>query len=226
MKVSFGKGGDRPAAAADDHGLEHANRIVKSILHQITEGDAPSGNFGHNDKVQRLVGGNISSYARHGCGVRSSLISSHSSASDSQQSQSDYGNDATSVTEGSDYSVRSPFASPNPSYRFPPRPPSSSSQKKVVSDASNPFLRADANAPSYSIGASLMGATPLADLCSWTLQSSSSSGRNEDENVVTEPIQGPVLRTLQAPHRHATVIGYVDHVRGMDSSPPLWVGVW
>jgi len=185
MKVSFGKGGDRPAAAADDHGLEHANRIVKSILHQITEGDAPSGNFGHNDKVQRLVGGNISSYARHGCGVRSSLISSHSSASDSQQSQSDYGNDATSVTEGSDYSVRSPFASPNPSYRFPPRPPSSSSQKKVVSDASNPFLRADANAPSYSIGASLMGATPLADLCSWTLQSSSSSGRNEDENVVT-----------------------------------------
>jgi hypothetical protein len=33
--------------------------------------------------------------------------------------------------------------------------------------------------------------------------------------VVTEPIQGPV-RTLQAPHRNATVIGYVDHVRGMD----------
>ena len=182
MKVSFGKGGDRPAAAADDHGLEHANRIVKSILHQITEGDAPSGNFGHNDKVQRLVGGNISSYARHGCGVRSSLISSHSSASDSQQSQSDYGNDATSVTEGSDYSVRSPFASPKPSFRLPPRPPSSSSQKNV-SDASYPFLRADT--PSYSIGASLMGATPLADLCSWTLQSSSSSGRNEGENVGT-----------------------------------------
>ena len=42
--------------------------------------------------------------------------------------------------------------------------------------------------------------------------------------VVTEPIKGPVLRTLQAPHRHATVIGYVDHVRGMDASPPQ-VGV-
>ena len=42
--------------------------------------------------------------------------------------------------------------------------------------------------------------------------------------VVTEPIQGPVLRTLQAPHRHATVIGYVDHVRGRDASPPQVVG--
>jgi hypothetical protein len=43
--------------------------------------------------------------------------------------------------------------------------------------------------------------------------------------VVTEPIQGPVLRTLLAPHRHATVISYVDHVRGIDTSPPQ-VGVW
>jgi hypothetical protein len=36
--------------------------------------------------------------------------------------------------------------------------------------------------------------------------------------VVKESIvytQGPV-RTLQAPHRHANAIGYVDHVRGMD----------
>jgi len=48
--------------------------------------------------------------------------------------------------------------------------------------------------------------------------------------VVTEPIHYTRLctRTLQAPHKHATVIGYVDHVRGMGASPPqvAWVGVW
>jgi len=40
--------------------------------------------------------------------------------------------------------------------------------------------------------------------------------------VVTEPIHytRPCTRTLQAPHKHATVIGYVDHVRGIDASPP------
>ena len=29
----------------DVHGLEHANRLVQSVYHQITEGDAPSSNF-------------------------------------------------------------------------------------------------------------------------------------------------------------------------------------
>lgn len=177
MKVSCGGGGDRPTAAAYEHCVEHANRIVKSLLHQITEGDAPSVNFGNNVKAHSLVGGDIRSYSRHGSGVRSSLHSNHSSASDSQLTQSDYGNDATSLTEGSDYSARSPFASPKPSYRFPPRPPSSTSQKKFVSEAINPS--------SYSIGANMMGAIPLADLCSWTLQSSSSGGRSEGENMGT-----------------------------------------
>ena len=40
--------------------------------------------------------------------------------------------------------------------------------------------------------------------------------------VVTETIHYTRLctLTLQAPHKHATVIGYVDHVRVMDASTP------
>ncbi|KAL3823248.1 hypothetical protein ACHAXA_011093 [Cyclostephanos tholiformis] len=173
MGVSCGEGCDRSAAAADDQGLEHANRIIRSILHQITEGDAPSGNFENDDKVHILVGGNISTYARQGSGMRSLLLSSHSNASDSKKNQSDDGNDVTSMTEGSDYST---------GLGFPPRSLSSSSQKNDVSDASNPFLCAGANVPSYSIGACLLGAIPLANLCSWSLQSSSSNGRREGGN--------------------------------------------
>lgn len=128
-----------------------------------------------------LSGANDTTYVRKGSGMRSSLLSNQSNASDTR-TQSDYGNDATSMTEGSDYSTRSIFASPKPSCGYPPRSFPSSSQKKDISDASNPFRCDGTNAPSYSIGASLLGATPLADLCSWTLQSSSSDGKHVEMN--------------------------------------------
>ena len=42
LKVNYGNDG---VNSDDAYGLETAHRLVKSIFHQITEGDAPSGNF-------------------------------------------------------------------------------------------------------------------------------------------------------------------------------------
>ena len=58
MATSSGECSNRQAEAAveDEHGIEHAKRIVKLILHQITEGDAPSCNV-NNDPVQNLASG-------------------------------------------------------------------------------------------------------------------------------------------------------------------------
>lgn len=216
LKVNYGIGGD----SDDTYGLDHAHRLVKSILHQITEGDAPSGNFENFDN-NRNIGGNVTQSQRFHVKLPSSGTttttnttrsnqSGFATISDYQSSQSDC-NDATSACTASEPSILSSnsgmmtspvvFATPKPTttsssvLRFPPRPPplptaSSSSQ---LSDMSNHSSSRDwDNAPSYSIGASLMGVNALADYCSRTLQlqvqqkqqassssSSSASGRKQ-----------------------------------------------
>ncbi len=120
-------------------------------------------------------------------------LSNHSefaAISDNQSSHSDFNDaDATSACTASEPSVLSscsgvitshavfaptkPTKSSSSMLRFPPRPPplptaSSSSQ---ISDTSNHSSSRDWNcAPSYSIGASLMGVNSLADCCSRIMQ--------------------------------------------------------
>ena len=168
----------------DEHGIEHAKRIVKLILHQITEGDAPSCNF-NNDTVQSIISGtnNLSSrnLRRQGSsGARRKSLFSSNAHSVEGQTQSEYGDD-TSLTgeeEGSgNIMTNSAFATTiELSRRLPPRPPSSTmllqkTDELDVNSSHSSLLRGKANVSSYSIGTRLMGAIPLADLCAWTLQS-------------------------------------------------------
>lgn len=207
MASSYGECNNRLVAAAveddDEYGIEHVKHIVKLILHQITEGDAPSCNF-NNDTVQSLMGGTNTHSGgylrRHGSSGsrRMSLFSKQSIASVEGRTQSEYGDDGgTSLTgeeeeEGSDnIMTNSAFATTTKlSRRLPPRPPSSTmlhetDELDVISCHSS-LLRGNANVSSYSIGTRLMGAIPLADLCAWTLQSYTSDcdkvGENKSDN--------------------------------------------
>ena len=193
---SSDSGGGDTSQNQDLHGLQQANRLVQSIFHQITEGDAPSSNFENSSFVHQrqspsLSGGKVTSSAANTATRTSTLLSNHSSfASSGELSQSDY-IDTTSVTTASEErsfssssAIISPFASPKPTItsRFPPRPPSSSSssqQKREISDASNHSTNnMNTMASSYSIGASLMGTMALADLCSRTIETSSASSND------------------------------------------------
>ena len=201
MATSSGECSNRQAEAAveDEHGIEHAKRIVKLILHQITEGDAPSCNF-NNDTVQNLASGTntrSSGYLRRqgsSGSRRTSLFSKQSNANSVEgQTQSEYGDDGgTSLTreeeEDSDNIISSSAfaATTKLSRRLPPRPPSSTMLQKTdeldVSGSHSSLLRGNANVSSYSIGTRLMGTIPLADLCAWTLQSYTSDCDKEGDN--------------------------------------------
>jgi hypothetical protein len=227
LKVNYGIGGGN---SDDAYGLDHAHRLVKSILHQITEGDAPSGNFENFDNnLTSLVGrhsttGNSRNSGGNGTQLQRFHVKLPSSGtttttnttrsnksgfatfSDYQSSQSDC-NDATSACTASEPSILSScsgmmtspvvFASPKPTttsssvLRFPPRPPplptaSSSSQ---LSDMSNQSSSRDwNNAPSYSIGACLMGVNSLADYCSRTLQLQAQQTQQEMQQASSSSI--------------------------------------
>ena len=112
LKVNYGIGGD----SDDTYGLDHAHRLVKSILHQITEGDAPSGNFENFDN-NRNIGGNVTQSQRFHVKLPSSGTttttnttrsnqSGFATFSDYQSSQSDC-NDATSACTASEPSILS-----------------------------------------------------------------------------------------------------------------------
>jgi len=122
-------------------------------------------------------------------------------------STGDNNNDTTSITasERSMSSGASPFSTPKPTLtsRFPPRPPnSSSSLKRDISDGSGSIHSSiggggvnNTKSSYYSIGAKLMGTVALADLCSRTVETSSTSVISDKESTVVPPPPLPLTTT-------------------------------
>lgn len=140
---------------ADSKGLDTARDVVKSILNQITEGDAPSSNFS-GQLTRHLIGGGDSNPSRLG-----SVDSLDGSLTASELSTS---------------SLSSPNPRPSRLFALPPRPPLSSSaanSKRDVGAGSEQQQQPQPAIP-YSVGVELLGTRSLADLCSRTLEASGS----------------------------------------------------
>ncbi|KAL7550350.1 hypothetical protein ACHAWF_013593 [Thalassiosira exigua] len=184
---------------ADARGLEQARRLVQSIFRQITEGDAPSANFESYEAVHGLGGssGHGGAPRRDGGGGKrpASSASARGVVGDGRSQSGGHDAESAAASESSASSTggaspfSSPFSSPKlPASKFPPRPPSSASQRSSPGDAGNhstgdrPSAGAHLAASPYGIGSSLMGTLALADLCSRTIYEV--SGNKEAEKKV------------------------------------------
>ena len=178
------------AAASSTDGMEEASCLVESIRRQLTEGDAPSGNF---DNYPGIATANIN---------RKKTSRSHDNNHISIQYNS---NDGASVT-ASEPSVSSSSAGvdrlPRPKQlRFPPRPPSDNAALSPRSTFSNNSFSGKQDMSSlaipyssnacFTIGSELMGTSALADLCSQTVESISRNSNNHfsSENNLEQPLQ-------------------------------------
>ncbi len=150
--------------------MEEASHLVESIRRQLTEGDAPSGNFdNYPDITANIINRNNKTTRFH-----------------------DSSNDGASVT-ASEPSVSSSSVGvdrlPRPKQlRFPPRPPNSdhtafSPRSSFTNNISNSFSigkqgMGSSSNTCFTIGSELMGTSSLADLC---LQTVESIGRNNNQ---------------------------------------------
>jgi len=182
------------AAASTSDGMEEASRLVESIRCQLTEGDAPSGNFDNYPDITANINRN-----------KTRRIHDNNNNITIQYNN----NDGASVT-ASEPSVSSSSVGvdrlPRPKQlRFPPRPPSdalsprssftnnSSSFGSSKQDMSSLSIAYSSSAR-FTIGSELMGTSALADLCSQTVESVDRNNQfssGSSENVQQPPLQQP-----------------------------------
>ncbi|KAL7446952.1 hypothetical protein ACHAXM_010695 [Skeletonema potamos] len=165
--------------------LEEASRVVELIRRQLTEGDAPSGNFDNYPD-------NIISRNKTGDIHDNSNIIIH------------YNNDNASATASEEPSVVSSSSGGQPRAKqlkfLPPRPPSSdtSSRSSFTNNTSaNSSKHVSglsiicSSNTSFTIGSHLMGTSALADLCAQTVQS---IARNNYHDSSSEHVQNTSLQ--------------------------------
>ncbi|KAL7455495.1 hypothetical protein ACHAWC_007045 [Mediolabrus comicus] len=159
------------SSSSNNNGLEEASRLVESIHHQLTEGDAPSGNF---DDSNFILSNNNALVVTNsdGGGILNNDTASTTASEPSVSSSSLGGGGGAAAASGL----------PRPkTLRFPPRHlPSSNKQPR---DASNnvsnnnksslslSVLCSNSNNSSCTIGSELMATRALADLCIQTVDS-------------------------------------------------------
>ena len=190
-------------------GMEEASRLVESIHRQLTEGDAPSGNFDNYPDITTNVHRN--NKVHHDSNIITHCNNDGASTTASEPSVS------SSSVGGRSVPIRPK------QLRFPPRPPptsdhaltrsstisnsnSNSSSSKHHQDMSLSIICSSSSSSntSFTIGSELMGTSALADLCSQTVESiarnhhhhhhhdsSSSSSRIISENIQQPSLQQP-----------------------------------
>ena len=184
------------ALSSSTDGMEEASCLVESIRRQLTEGDAPSGNFdNYPDDITANINRN-----------KTSRIQGNNHISIQYNN-----NDVASVT-ASEPSMSSSSAGvdrlPRPKQlRFPPRPPSDNAALSPRSSFSNSSFSSKQDMSSlaitysssacFTIGSELMGTSALADLCSQTVESIS---RNSNNHFSSESnLEQPLLQ-----HHHSS----------------------
>eukprot|EP00986_Skeletonema_menzelii_P014380 scaffold9506_cov103-Skeletonema_menzelii.AAC.2 len=184
------------ALSSSTDGMEEASCLVESIRRQLTEGDAPSGNFdNYPDDITANINRN-----------KTSRIQGNNHISIQYSN-----NDVASVT-ASEPSMSSSSAGvdrlPRPKQlRFPPRPPSDNAALSPRSSFSNSSFSSKQDMSSlaitysssacFTIGSELMGTSALADLCSQTVESIS---RNSNNHFSSESnLEQPLLQ-----HHHSS----------------------
>ena len=180
------------ATSNNNNGLEEASRLVKSIHHQLTEGDAPSGNFDSNFILSNNYNNNalVVTTTSDGGGTLHNDTASTTASEPSVSSSSLGGGATTAAASGL----------PRPkTLRFPPRHPkqldasnNSSSNNNNKGSLSLSVLCSNSNNSSCTIGSELMATRALADLCLQTVDSiarnnhtvSADNGTEEGSNNV------------------------------------------
>jgi hypothetical protein len=186
-------------------GLEEASRLVESIHRQLTEGDAPSGNFDNYPDIPT----NISRNKTGGIHDNNNNIIIHYN-----------NNDGASTTASEEPSVSSSSVGvglPRPKQlRFlPPRPPSSSdasTRSSFTNTTANSNIKQDnssglsiicsSNNTCFTIGSQLMGTSALAELCSQTVESIARNCHDSNSSSSSENMQQPSLQQPNSNNNH------------------------